>query len=89
MDFTISHQPLSDRIYIGTVDKTGTVFRDKEDATERAVAAVAQYVLSTYPEGMTLRRRDGSGWEIDVKEIPAPAAPSDAASPAPNSEVES
>ena len=53
------------------------------------MAAVAQYVLSTYPEGMTLRRRDGSGWEIDVKEIPAPAAPSDVAAPEPNSEAES
>ncbi len=69
MGFAISFQQLSSRIFVGRVDNKGVAFTEKDDLTESAIAAVADYILATYPEGMTLTRPDGSGWEIDVKPL--------------------
>lgn len=68
----VSYQPLSQKIYAGTLNADGTAFLDgKRDVTNTAIAAAAQYVLDTYPEGMVLRGPDGSGWTIDVSPLPA------------------
>ena len=67
MNFGINYQPLTERVYAGRLNKALTAFLDKQDVTNQAVAAVAEYVLAKYPEGMSLRKPDGTGWEIDVK----------------------
>lgn len=68
----VSYQPLSRKIYAGTLNTAGTAFLDgKRDVTNTAIAAAAQYVLDTYPEGMVLRGPDGTGWTIDVSPLPA------------------
>lgn len=69
MAFAVSFQQLSRRIYVGVVDRTGHTFTKKEDLTNTTVAAVAEYVHDVFPDGMTLRGPDGSGWEIDVKPL--------------------
>lgn len=68
-EHTVSFQPLSGRIYAGTVNKTRTAFASKTDVTNQAVAQVAEYIAESFPEGMVLRAPDGSGWEIAVKRI--------------------
>jgi len=73
-DFGIGFQSLTQRIFVGRLNKDRNAFVEKSDVTNPAVAAVAEYVLAQYPEGMVLRTGDGSGWEIDVKRIPGEVA---------------
>lgn len=68
----VSYQPLSQKIYAGQLNTAGDAFLDgKHDVTNTAIAAAAQYILDTYPEGMVLRGPDGTGWTIDVAPLPA------------------
>lgn len=41
-------------IHIGRIDKAGTQFLDKEDATDMVLAAVAQYVRQNFGGGLTM-----------------------------------
>ncbi|MAU80685.1 hypothetical protein VX037_23365 [Gordonia sp. Z-3] len=68
----VSYQPLSQKIYAGTLNAAGNAFlAGKRDVTHSAIAAAAQYILDTYPEGMVLCGPDGTGWSIDVTPLPA------------------
>lgn len=55
----------SDAIHVGQLDKSGAAFIDKEDCTEQAVSAVAEYVLRRR-DGELIKRQDGSKLTITV-----------------------
>lgn len=68
MKFAIEASTLTASIHIGRVDKSDTHFLEKEEATDQAVLAVAQYVIQHIggEMEMTFTADDGSGKEVHI-----------------------
>ena len=55
----------SDKIWVGRLSKSGTVFLDKEDMTKEVIWAVAEWVMSKFDGSAEVRFR-GKRIDIDV-----------------------
>lgn len=63
-EYHIGHSPLTNTIYAGTLNKTKTMWRNKSDVTEEALACVRDHLFQ-------LANDDGKpefGYEWDLKD---------------------
>jgi len=51
MRFGISNSPLSNRIFVGRINKKGTEYLEKQDMTFTAINAVIEHILSKNEDG--------------------------------------
>lgn len=72
-DIHIAASPLTDRIYIGTVDRSGKSWAQKHDATSTFIAALMDWT----PPGTVRMVADSKGgqYEIEVRKLPTQETP--------------
>lgn len=69
MQFGVSFQPLSGKILVGRLDRSGKAFKDKVDGSPMALRAVAEYLISEYEGEARITFPDGRVFEMSAFEI--------------------
>lgn len=68
-NYGIQYQPLSKTIATGRLNKTRTLFLDKQDVTGSAVGAVVEYVHHAFDGAMLTEDSTGQTWHVQVTEM--------------------
>lgn len=68
-NYGIQYQPLSQTISTGRLNKSRSLFLDKQDVTDHALMAAIQYVQNVYDGAMITESSDGKTWHVQVTDI--------------------
>lgn len=67
MKYGIQAAPITNGIHVGRINKAGNAFLDgKEDCTDMAICAVAEYARKHFKGGMKVEF-PGMGFDVEVK----------------------
>lgn len=75
-EYHLGHSPLTNTIYAGTLIKAGTMWRDKSDVTEEALACVRDHLFRLAEDegkaefGYEWNLKDGRRVQLLVKILP-------------------
>lgn len=74
MKYAVQSSLMSEAIYVGRLNKSGTAFLDKEEATDMAISAVGMYVRDNYGGSMKATF-PGLGFDVTVTVTPREEKP--------------